>query len=123
MVAPLVLAKIKSLVRAAHHEYGWRIFWPQQFIDADVGDEEVVVSALAELSEQGFFRVRLQIRCAEGHVLWEGEPTAADGLVLCCDDCADDDTSDRQLFLKFILTDKWPDTDETPSKKAQRASG
>jgi len=111
--------EIQDLVREARRKHGWRVFRPSQFVEAGLGDERSVVEALRLLTVRGYFTASLQVRCREGHTLWEGAPddssweSELDGYCARCNE--HDDLDHCQLFLNFTVSEELPD--DTPTKK------
>lgn len=118
---------IEEHIRAAHAEYGWRLFWPSQFVRAKLGTNDEVVSALAKLVRDDKLDVRAEVRCGGSptHTIWEGDPIEITGgrSPVECGECEQPgDYGDGGIFLKFYMTDSFADLLDEGPVMAQKKS-
>jgi hypothetical protein len=106
-----VRARIEREMRAAYLDPSlkWNSFFPQQFIDAGVGDEGQVMAALMELVRTGHLCVQATLRCHKRHAIWTGSLHDVEKhRRLMCRECEDAESSSGEVVtLRFDISDEW----------------
>jgi len=92
------------------------VFWAEQF--ETIAPVEQAEQTLMKLVGVGKLRCVAELRCCEGHTIWEHDlARLSEGRVCTCDECAEADVHPADAYLRFEIEEDWLGA---LKKKAQR---
>jgi hypothetical protein len=100
---------IEHAIRSAYLADERRIFWPQQFVRDDLGDEEDVLGGLRWLAQSEKLVIRVTVQCPNGHDAWQGTPERMRSeLPLACNQCGYRVDPERDnIYMHVEITPDW----------------
>lgn len=82
------------------------IFWADQFVQ--IAPLEQAEEMLIQLVRIGKLRCRAELRCVEGHTIWEHDlDRLEEGRACTCTECAEPDAGPADAYLRFEIADAW----------------
>jgi hypothetical protein len=107
------LQHVEETIRSSLDE-GIAVFWPEQFVEAGLGNLEEILEALGRLAQDEKLEAVVIVRCSNGHLCWQGTSEEFRGVdVFRCseDGCEDEELQGEELeghaFVFFRLTTRW----------------
>ncbi len=82
------------------------VFWAEQFVK--LAPLEKAEQTLLQLVSVGKLRCVAELRCCEGHSIWESEPARLDeGRACTCNECDRPDVHPEDTYLRFEIAEPW----------------
>lgn len=121
--APKAARQIEHQLRCTFQCTGRRLFWPDQFLRAEIAKPAVVAEAMKLLVDSGKLIEEATIFCPDGHKIWSGKTVEMPSIEeLYCDSCHpySPDPDRTMVEARYRIADDWAEEIAGEADAAQK---